>query len=99
VKIIKKLLIFVLNHPILSGCIFEAILLLLFMLFPAGACNSPIVGVVVVYAHYPALFFTERVIGIYYQSAQLFLAAILMTIVWIGILYLLRRFLASYLKS
>lgn len=82
---------FIFRHPIWSGFGIEMLLVFLFWLFPAGAGNSPVVGVAVVYAHYPALLFVERVLGIQYSARQAFLSAFLMMLFWIGALLLLRR--------
>lgn len=82
---------FVVRYPVLSGLLFECFLVFLFWLFPAGACNSHLIGVTVIYIHYPALFFFEKVIGISYSAKLFFASACAMTLVWIVFLTLLRR--------
>jgi hypothetical protein len=79
-----------LKHPLWSGLAFEGLLVLLFCLFPAGACNSPPVGVAVIFLHYPAVFFVERALGIGFSGTQAVLSAALMIPVWIGAFFLLR---------
>jgi hypothetical protein len=80
----------ILRHPVWSGLAFEGLLIVLFMLFPAGACNSPIVGVFVLYAHYPALLFAERVLDIGFSAKQAMLSAAMMIPVWMLLFSILR---------
>ena len=81
---------FLFRYPVLSGLLLEALLILLFCLFPAGACNAPFLGIVVVYLHFPALLFVEGVLGIGFSAKQLLLSAGLMVPVWIALFFLLR---------
>jgi hypothetical protein len=82
-----------LKHPLWSALAFEALLVLLFWIFPAGACNSPVVGRAVTFFHYPSLLFVEHVLGIGFSGTQALLSAVLMIPVWIGTLILLRSIL------
>ncbi len=88
---------FVLKYPLWSGLAWEALVVLLFCVFPYGACNSPLVGVAVVLLHYPALIFVERVLNI--GSGTALLSAVLMIPVWIGTIYLLRFVLIHARKA
>jgi hypothetical protein len=98
-KILKNISKFFVRHPVCGGLAIEAVLFLLFWIFPAGSCNSPLVGVIVLYTHYPALLFWGQVLGIPYSALQFYLSVILMAAVWIGLLFLLRRILKARLKS
>ena len=80
------------RHPMWSGIGFETLLVGLFMCFPVGPCNQPAVGVAIVFLHYPAGIFVERVLGIEYSITQLQLIAALMVPVWILLIFLLGRF-------
>ena len=56
------------RYPVLSGLLFEALLILLFCLFPVGSCNAPFLGIVAVYLHFPALLFVEGVLVIGFST-------------------------------
>lgn len=90
--ILKSILKFILRQPIMTGLAIEAVMVFLFWFFPAGACNSPLVGVVVVYAHYPAFLFMERVLGVSDSEVQFFVSVGMMALLWIGLLFLIRCF-------
>ena len=94
-KAIPKLLV---CHPVWGGLAIEGVLVLLFWFFPAGACNTPLVGVTVLYAHYPAILFVERVLGLPYSAIQFFTSAALMAVLWIGVLFVMRWLFASRIK-
>lgn len=89
-KILKCILKFVLRHPVWTGLAIEAVIIFLFWLFPAGAGNSPLIGVAVIYAHYPALLFVERVLGVPYSEVQFFASVGLMALLWIGLIFVIR---------
>jgi hypothetical protein len=96
---LKGVLKFVVRHPIWTGLAIEAVMVFLFWLFPAGAGNSPLIGVAVIYAHYPALLFVERVLGVPYSAVQFFASVGLMALLWIGLFFVMRRFLAPCLRQ
>lgn len=95
---LKSVLKFFVVHPVLGGLSIESVLVLLFWIFPAGSCNTPVVGVAIIYAHYPALLFLERILGVPYSSVQFFASVGLMTVLWVGMLFLTRYLFASHLK-
>jgi hypothetical protein len=89
-----------LRHPILTGVSFECVLVLLFGFFPEGPCNQPLVGVAVMYLHYPAFFVTDVVLGLDVPDLwSLALAAVLMVPVWIVLISGLSRLLRRVTKD
>jgi hypothetical protein len=96
--IMKTVLKFLVRHPIWTGLAIEAVMVFLFWIFPAGACNWPLVGGAVIYIHYPALLFVEKVLGVPYSAMQFFASVGLMTLLWIGLLFVMRCFLAARFK-
>lgn len=79
----------ILRHPVWSALVFEAFLVLLFMLAPFGPCTPNVVGFIVLCFHFPAAYVVERVLGMGELGAAL--TAVLMVPVWIGLLVGLRR--------
>ena len=90
-KVLSPLAKLVLRHPVWSGLAFESLLAVLFCFFPVGPSNFSFVGIAVVYLHYPAVIFVERVLGIGFSARQALASAVLMAMVWIGALFLLRQ--------
>ena len=81
---------YLLQHPVKNGISFEFLLVAAFLFFSVGPCKAPAVGVAVVYLHYPAGIFVERVLGISYSGMQLLLSSFLMVPVWILLLFFSR---------
>jgi len=72
---------------IVTGVAIEALFAGLFILFPVGPCSAPIIGIGIVYLHYPALMFAGHVLGITAYGRQLVLAPLLMVPVWVALLF------------
>ena len=72
-------------HPILCGLGVEAVLVGTFFWFPVGSCNAPLPGVAVLYLHYPAFLFSERVLRFTSDVQHLVVAPIVMAAVWASI--------------
>jgi hypothetical protein len=69
--------------------VFEGLLAAFFCFFPVGSCNTPLLGVVVCYLHFPAILILERVFSIGYSPRQMLMAAGLMVPIWISMFFLL----------
>lgn len=85
----------VLEHPIGVALAFEVLLVTLWCLFPVGACNQPLVGVMVVVIHYPAILILEHAFGLRFSVAQYAASAFLMIPAWAALLYLLRMLIVA----
>lgn len=79
-----------LAHPILSAVAIESLLAGLFVAFPVGPCAAPIIGIGIVYLHYPVLQFAHHVLGVTAYGQQLLVAPLLMLPVWVALLYTVR---------
>lgn len=85
-KVIRSLVNWLLHHPVWGGIAIEAFLVGLFVVFPAGPCNAPVVGVAVMLLHSPAALLIEMFHIHMSGQYQAMLIAGLMVPIWVGIL-------------
>ena len=78
-----------LSHPILSAVGIESLLSGLFVVFHVGPCTAPVIGIAILYLHYPALLLAGRIAQLT-GWWDLAMTPLLMLPIWIALLYLLR---------